>query len=347
MTEIVFFARGDSSSANNAALNVQGTSTTPTTQLTFTSGATGDIHLDYNGGLADPDTQVIVNGVTQNFTVQFSGTLPLTNKLANVNGQNLRGQEIVVITLSNGKRYFFLTNGTTSAATMSAFPNGAHAIGNVSNTGPILVCFLRGTLIDTPDGERPIEALQIGDLVLNVSGDAIPLRWVGSRTVSQIELLLYPNLRPVIIETGHFGPGLPHSTLCLSPQHRIAMTGWQVELFFGCDDVLVPAGQLPCAVSRPSPAAGPIEYFHLLFDQHEIIWSNGLATESFQLGERGLLSLEPDDVAAILGPKDAVSQTEMADRPDCSRSLRNFETKVLVGSFHPAASIPLLTQSRC
>lgn len=336
MTEIVFYARGDSSSANNAALNVQGTSTTPTTELTFTSGVSGDILLDYNGGLADPDTQVIVNGVTQSFTVQFSGTLPLTNKLSNVNGQDLRGQEIVVITLSNGKRYFFLTNGTTSAATMGAFPNGAHNIGNVSTTGPILVCFLHGTLINTPGGERPIESLKVGDLILNTNGDAIPLRWVGSRVVSPVELLIYPNLRPVMIAADHFGPGLPHSRLGLSPQHRIAMTGWLVELFFGCDAVLVPAGQLPCLTAQPT-AAAPIEYFHLLFDHHEMIWSNGLATESFQLGERGLLSLSQADVSAILSSKPADQQPGIVARPDCHRSLRSFETKILASGFHIAA----------
>lgn len=333
MTEIIFYARGDSSSANNAALNVQGTSTTPTTQLTFTSGATGDIQLDYNGGLADPDTQVIVNGVTQNFTVQFSGTLPLTNKLSNVNGQDLRGQEIVVITLANGQRYFFLTNG---AATMTAFPNGAHNIGNVSNTGPILVCFLHGTLIATPDGERRIETLKPGDLILNTNGDAIPLRWVGSRVVSLLELLIYPNLRPIMIEADHFGPGAPHSILGLSPQHRIAMSGWQVELFFGCDAVLVPAGQVPNLTAQ-STAATPIEYFHLLFDHHEMIWSNGLATESFQLGERGLLSLNQADISAILSAKPEDQQPAVAVRPDCHRSLRSFETQILARGFHIAA----------
>lgn len=337
MTEISFYARGDSSSANNAALNVQGTSTTPTTLLTFTSGASGDIQLDYNGGLADPDTQVIVNGTTLNFTVQFSGTLPLTNKLANVNGFDLRGQQIVVVTLSTGQRFFFLTNGTTSLATMSAFPNGAHTIGNVGTTGPILVCFLRGTLIGTPSGERSIETLKAGDLVLNTTGEPIPLRWIGSRVVSTIEVLLYPNLRPVMIDADHFGPGLPHTPLGLSPQHRIVLTGWQVELFFGCEEVLVPAGHLSSTVSSRTYAANPIEYFHLLFDQHELIWSNGLATESFQLGERGLISLNPDDVANLLGSVETLADNDLMARSDNCRSLRSYESQVLAKQLQTAA----------
>jgi len=45
------------------------------------------------------------------FTVEFSGTLPITQRLANVNGQNLQGEEIVVITTEDGQRYFFLSSG--------------------------------------------------------------------------------------------------------------------------------------------------------------------------------------------------------------------------------------------
>lgn len=194
MTTVSFYARGDSSSANNAALNVQGTSTTPVTLLSFSSSSGGDIKLDYNGGLPDPDTTLILNGVSMSFTVEFSGTLPTSNKLANVNGEDLRGKEIVVITTQNGQRYFFMTDGS-SAVTMQAFPNGAISIGAVNSTSTVLICFVRGTLIATPSGERPIETLRQGDLVLNEEGASVTIRWIGNRRIERFELARFPRLQ--------------------------------------------------------------------------------------------------------------------------------------------------------
>jgi len=337
MTELSFYARGDSSTANNAALNVKGTSTTPTTLLTFSSGESGDVQLDYNDGLADPDTLLIIDGVAMSFTVEFSGNLPYSNKLSNVNGEDLRGEQIVVITAESGQRFVFLSNGTTSFATMSAFPNGAHAIDGVSSTGPILVCFLRGTRMATPEGERAIETLRVGDLVLNDEGEAVPLRWIGRRSVSATEVALFPDLRPVIVPKDMFGPGLPNQPLGLSPQHRVALRGWEVDLLFGCDKVLVPAIHLPKSAAMRATGSGPFEYFHLLFDQHEIVFSNGLPTESFQLGERGLISLEPAEVEAILAAAARHAGGAVPLRPDHCTTLRGFESQVLMSRVLAAA----------
>jgi Ca2+-binding RTX toxin-like protein len=51
---------------------------------------------------------------------------------------------------------------------------------------PIIVatpCFLAGTLIATPSGERAIETLRIGDLVLTADGRAVPILFTGRTTV--------------------------------------------------------------------------------------------------------------------------------------------------------------------
>ncbi|MDO9525325.1 MAG: Hint domain-containing protein [Gemmobacter sp.] len=328
MTEISFYARGDSSSANNAAVNVQGTSTTPTTLLTFSSGATGDIRLDYNNGLPDPDTVLIINSVSMSFTVEFSGLLPDSNKLSNVNGQDLRGAEIAVITAANGQRYFFLTDGG-SLATMTAFPNGAHGIVSVTNGGnPVLLCFIAGTLIATPQGERAVEGLQPGDLVSTADGGAVPLRWLGHRRVSGFELARYPELRPVVIPAGLFGPGQPHSDLGLSPQHRIVVDGWQVELLFGAEAMLMPALHLVGAGARHGTQPGPLDFYHLLFDGHAVVLANGLRSESFQPGSR---ALRPGSAARrevdLLFPGLLCKDTPRRD--DCLPTLRSYESRAL------------------
>jgi len=294
--EMTFYARGDSLNANNAALNVLGTNGVPTTELVFSSGLAGDIVLDYNNGDTDPDTVVFVDGVEMTFTVEFSGTLPIKNKLVNVNGEDLRGEEIVVVTVEDGTRFFFLTNGTTSYATMDAFPKGAHAIGNLDHSIDVLICFLGGTLIRTPSGDVPVENLKTGDLVINGKGDAVTLRWISSRKLSNVELMLQPKLRPVCLPEGSMQNQLPHADLWLSPLHRVVVAGWQVELMFSQKRVFAAAKHLFAAPKSPrSRRSRQIEYFHLLFDEHEVIFANGLETESLYPGDQAIASMTDQD----------------------------------------------------
>lgn len=297
---MTFYARGDSSSANNAALNAQGANKVATTELEFTSAPGGNFVLDYNGGAADPDTVVLVDGVEMTFTVEFSGTLPTTNKLRNVNGEDLRGEEIVVITTQDGQRFFFLTNGTTSFATMDSFPNGAHAIESIDSTSDVLVCFMRGTRILTPQGEVPVEALTVGDQVINADGNKVTLRWISSRKLSSLDLMLQPKFRPVCILRGSLGQHQPTTDLWVSPWHRVVVGGYDVELMYSQDQVFVAAKHLVNAVVGPAETyIDEVEYIHLLFDQHEVIFANGLATESLYPGDVAIASLSKDDRDAL------------------------------------------------
>ena len=45
-------------------------------------------------------------------------------------------------------------------------------------------CFLAGTLIRTPSGDRPVEALKRGDLVTTADNRAIAVPWIGKQTIS-------------------------------------------------------------------------------------------------------------------------------------------------------------------
>ena len=60
------------------------------------------------------------------------------------------------------------------------------------------------------------------------------------------------------------------------------------QLMFGEDEVLVPSKHLVGApgVSRRNP--GALTYVHLMFDNHEIIRSDGVWSESFQPGDQSL-----------------------------------------------------------
>ena len=294
MTTISFFARGDSNTANNAALNANNTNQTPTTEITFSSGVDGDLWLEPNGGNPDPDTTVIVNGVEMTFTLNFFGTLPNTNKLSNVNGVDLRGEPVIVITTEDGQRLFFLPSAP-GEVTMDAFPNGAHDLDAFTSTTSIPVCFVSGSGILTPSGERAVDELRIGDHVTTYQGKARPIRWITRRHLSFADLLAAPHFRPVCLPKGMFGRLGPHRDLWLSPQHRFLFRGWEAELLFRNDEVLVPAASCRGLSQAPNPdVAGGVTYYHLFLDRHEILLANGLPCESLYPGESALASLTDD-----------------------------------------------------
>ena len=292
------WARGDSSTANNSSLNAQGTNTTPTTLLTFEAAAGGDEKLEFNkgAGTIDPDTVVYLgtDPTPYTFVMEFGGTLPLSNKLSNVNGADLRGAEIYVLTIAEtGQRFFFLVDSDGSLAffdIMDAFPNGAHAIQNV------FACYVEGTLIATPAGPRAVVQLSPGDLVTCHDGRHVPVRFTASRRISAAEARAFEALRPVVIPAGSLGAGIPSADLSVSALHRILVRDPDLELLFGLEAAYVAARDLPGARPR---AEADLTYVHVLCDRHECLIANGCESESLFPGDVALASLGPADAARV------------------------------------------------
>ncbi len=148
---------------------------------------------------------------------------------------------------------------------------------------PLIICFVRGTEIRTDRGDLPVEALLPGDLVMTVDHGLQPIRWIGSRRVRARGAMA-----PVRFAPGSLGNDKP---LVVSPQHRVVLGGWKAELYAGADEVLVPAISLVNDHDITRQTGGEVEYFHLMFDQHEIIYAEGVATESLLVTKRSIASL--------------------------------------------------------
>lgn len=149
---------------------------------------------------------------------------------------------------------------------------------------PVFVCFTRGTQILTPAGVRLVEDLEVGDRIVTRDHGAQPVRWIGSTYLPASALAARPNLRPVRISAGALGPDTPVRDLCLSRQHRVLVRDWRADLLFGSPNgVLTPAFTLinDRDVRMDDCGADGVEYFHIAFDDHEVIYSEGLETESF------------------------------------------------------------------
>ena len=156
------------------------------------------------------------------------------------------------------------------------------------------VCFAAGTMIMTVSGPRPVEDLSVGELVMTRDRGPRPLCWIGHRHVSARVLDLAPNLRPVTIRKGALGNRLPRHDLTVSPQHRVLIDSPVAKRICGAAEGLVAAKHL-CdmpGVSIGDPPEG-VEYYHLLFDRHELVQSNGCWTESMFTGPEALKSLGP------------------------------------------------------
>lgn len=161
---------------------------------------------------------------------------------------------------------------------------------SAENTG--VVCFASGTLIKTEYGEIPVEALRLGDRIMTLDHGAKPIKWIGSRHLSAVHLLLADKLRPIQIRRGALGQGLPHTDLRVSPQHRILVRSRLAQRLFGESEILIAAKKLVgypgITVDTLTPS---VTYWHILLNCHEIIFSNGAPSETLFTGPEALKSV--------------------------------------------------------
>ena len=183
-------------------------------------------------------------------------------------------------------------------------------------------CFVAGTMIQTPDGERQVQDLQPGDLVITHDDGPQPIRWIGQRRVAAVG-----SLAPIRIKANTFGD---HRTLLLSPQHRILIRDGLAELLFGETEVLIAAKDLVNDRSIRVQEGGEVDYVHMMFDKHQVVFSEGLATESFLPGPQVTAQLERDivDEIAALFPE-LNPRTGDGYGPAARRTLRGHEAQVL------------------
>ncbi|WP_434287857.1 Hint domain-containing protein [Celeribacter sp. SCSIO 80788] len=154
------------------------------------------------------------------------------------------------------------------------------------------VCLTRGTLIETPEGPRFIETLKAGDLVNTLDQGPQPIRWIGSRRVPATG-----KLAPVLIRMGALGN---LRDLRVSQNHRMLIRGPQAEVLFGERDVLVAAKHLVNDATIRIVEGGTVEYFHMLFDAHQIVFAEACPTESLYPGEEALGTVSPEARAEIV-----------------------------------------------
>jgi len=135
-------------------------------------------------------------------------------------------------------------------------------------------CFGRGTLILTPRGEVAVENLAVGDLVTTAHG-SMPVKWIGRQTYASGETDSLPSSAvPVRIARFAIDDQTPQRDLYVSQEHSLLIDG-----------VLIPAKYLVNGRSITFDVEArnaDIEYFSIELDTHEVIFAEGVATETFR-----------------------------------------------------------------
>lgn len=185
-----------------------------------------------------------------------------------------------------------------------------------------LPCFVAGSMIDTPTGPVRVEDLRPGDLVLTLDNGAQPIRWVGSREIEARD-----QFAPIRISAGSYGAD---ADVFLSPQHRVLVRDVWAELLFGDSEVLVKAKDLVngTTVSREE-SSDTVTYVHLLFDQHNIITSNGLLSESYLPGPMMRHTFTDDVCAEIITLFPELADIDTANWPAARPILKSYEAQAL------------------
>ena len=178
----------------------------------------------------------------------------------------------------------FYEDGSATNGGGDPLTNDQGAIGFTLESYGNIMCFAKGTLIECENGPIPIENLKDGDFVHTLDNGLQEIRWIGHRTVSATN-----RLAPVVIKAGALNNT---EDLIVSPNHRLLLTGWQAELLFGKPEVLVAAKHLVNGDTIFTQAQVMVDYYHFLFDTHQIVIANGMPSESFFPGDAGLDALD-------------------------------------------------------
>lgn len=172
--------------------------------------------------------------------------------------------------------------------------------GGAQSAGGV-ICFTPDTRILTPEGPRLIQMLRPGDQILTKDNGPQDILWTASKRMSGARLYAMPHLRPIRFRAGALGAGRPDEDLLVSPQHRMLIGGATAQSLFNTPEVLVRAEDL---LNDSSVAVDftltEVTYIHILLERHNIVFANGIETESFHPSNTALDMVEERQRAALL-----------------------------------------------
>jgi hypothetical protein len=134
-------------------------------------------------------------------------------------------------------------------------------------------CFLKGTKISTPSGNRLVEELQIGDEVQTLAGRKT-IKWIGYNKFTKEEHRAWPDsVMPIRVGRCAITDYTPRRDLYVSPLHCIFFNEALIPVMYLINEVSIAQG-------APSDMSA-IEYYHIDLGTHQVIYAEGALVESF------------------------------------------------------------------
>ncbi|MBS0984464.1 Hint domain-containing protein [Gluconobacter cerinus] len=258
---------------------------------------------------------------------------------------NYLGGTIISATVtSSGQLSAYSTNGSSTTIQLAgAYPSTENTF-TLSGDTVTLICFLAGTMIRTPGGEVAVEDLRIGDSVMTYDWSqdrevVRPLTWVGRqkstlRPDQPDDLAGYP----VRVLKNAIADGVPHKDLLVTPEHC---------LFF--EQKFVPARMLINGTSIfYDRSLTSYEFFHIETEEHSVIWSDGMLSESYlDTGNRKNFT-QHGQLATLQGKKKTwdtdAGASLTTDRETVEPLFRRLETRSAELGLAAVAELVSLTQ---
>lgn len=219
--------------------------------------------------------------------------------------------------------------------------NEAPPVNRHLDLAPGVICFARGTMIRTPDGAKPVEDLHEGDQLQTKDDGAQEILWTGRKRMSGARLYAMPHLRPIRIRAGALGDAalgldVPEDDLLVSPQHRVLVRGAAAEVLFQTPEVLVAAEDLVNdRTITVDYGVREVEYVHLMLERHQVVWANGVETESFHPANTSLDTVAQDQRDRLLAYLPALQDDPYSYGDFARRNLSASEAAILRHELSP------------
>ncbi|WP_299615919.1 Hint domain-containing protein [uncultured Tateyamaria sp.] len=241
----------------------------------------GTAHLYFDGVLfganVDPGEAISDNTVDTTFSVgeavfDNAGNLFSDGQGTFVGTLNINGTEYPIFSADNSGAT--INNGEVYVVTPAGFDSDTLPGNlNFAQASHLTECFLTGTRIATPDGEKAVEELAIGDEILTADGTTVPVRWVGWQ---KVVCAFQPpeRLMPVRVQAGALGNGLPKRDLTLTGDHALHIDGMLINASALVNDSTITWVPL-------SEFDGSYTVYHVETENHDLILAEGTATETY------------------------------------------------------------------
>jgi len=130
--------------------------------------------------------------------------------------------------------------------------------------------------------------------------------------------------------------------LIVSPQHRVLVRSDLAHQVTGQPEALVAAKHLlPLPGVAVADNMDAVTYVHIMFDQHEVVFSDGLATESFYTGDQAMAALAPAARAEIKAIFPELQSADFRKTPS-ARPFLDGEQGVMLAKAHKSEKRALL-----